>query len=492
MDQWELIRLRCVRDGEAIKVVARELGLSRNTVRKYVRTITAPQPKQRRRTHLLDPYQGRIDELLRAHPRITAVRIGRILCDQVAADLLVEESTLRRYVAGRRKLLIPREAFVRATYEPGDQAQFDFTPVRLEIEGVERDVELFVMRLSYSGRYFARVSLRCDRPALFAGILSALTAFGGVPREAVFDNASTAVKRVLRGRDREQNPAFREFCGALALGIQFAAPARGNEKGGVESVNRYLQNNFFVPVPAFRSLEDCNAALALACERDAQRVHREHGETIALRFERERPLLRTLPEPLPRPCVAHYASVNKFAEVNFQSNRYSVPSKCAFRNAMLEVYDDRIRIIVDDVAVAEHRRANGSKTSVLDPRHYLALLTRKHRAAERATVFAEGRVSDSLVTLRDRYLERDRATGSKAWMRVVALLENHTPEAVDAAVRQAIASQTDDPAAIALLLQGPGTPPAPIDLNEHPQLAGFKAVDVDMSLYAIADLAESG
>jgi transposase len=491
MDQWESIRLRCVRDGEPIKVVARELGLSRNTVRKYVRSIVAPQPKPRRRERLLDPYQDHIDELLRAHPHITSVRIGQVFREKVNSEFRVDESTLRKYVADRRRHIVPREAFVRASYEPGDQAQLDFTPVRVVVAGAEQVVQLFVMRLSYSGRYFARASPRCDRPALFAGILGAVTAFGGLPKEAVFDNASTAVTRVLRGRRREQNPAFREFCGALALEMQFAAPARGNEKGGVESVNRYLQNNFFTPTPEFASIADCNTELAVACERDAQRVHREYREPIATRFERERQVLRSLPDPLPRPCLVQYARVNKFAEVTYQTNRYSVPARYAFRDAILEVYDDRVRVVVENVAVAEHRRADGRNESVLDPRHYLELLQHKHRAAERATVLADGRIPESLTALLARYRERDRDTATKLWMKVVLLLATHSQDALDAAVRQATAANTDDPAAIAMLLESPDPLPPPLNLRDHPRFAELEAVDVDLSQYAIADLAET-
>jgi len=143
------------------------------------------------------------------------------------------------------------------------------------------------MRLSYSGRLFARASWRCDQPALFAGILEALGTFGGVSKEALFDNASTAVTRVLRGRSRDENATFRAFCGALALPIAFAAPAKGNEKGGVEGANHYLQDNVFTPIPAFDSIADLNDALATFCEMDQSREHSVHHETIAMRFARE-------------------------------------------------------------------------------------------------------------------------------------------------------------------------------------------------------------
>ena len=286
---WESIRLRCRRDGEHIKAVARDEGISPNTVRKYLRSDEPPRSKPRERTHILDPFQSHIDELLRRSPRITAVRIGSYLRQNVDASIRCDESTLRKYVARRRELLIPKEAFVRACYAPGDEAQFDFSPVEVYLAGVLTVVQLFAIRLSYSGRHFARASLRSDQISLFTGLLAGFVVLGGLPLRAIFDNAKTAVIRVLRGRSRVENTKFTEFCGALALEINFAAPAKGNEKGGVEGIIGYLQDNFFRPVPSFATLAELNAALAAFCEGDVQRLHATHRETIAARFEREQP-----------------------------------------------------------------------------------------------------------------------------------------------------------------------------------------------------------
>jgi transposase len=106
--------------------------------------------------------------------------------------LQISERSLREYVA--------KEAFVRGLYMAGDQMQFDCTPVKLILCGVLAIVQLFVARLSYSGKLFARVSLRADQPALFAGLLGAVVHFGGLPRVGAFDNAKIAVAKVLRGR----------------------------------------------------------------------------------------------------------------------------------------------------------------------------------------------------------------------------------------------------------------------------------------------------
>ena len=112
MEIWETIRLRCRRDGEKIKVVARELGISPNTARKYLRQGTPPQRKLRPGVKMLDRFQSHVDDLIRSTPKITAVRVGSYLRQNVDPEFAADERTIRMYVAERRKLLVPREAFV--------------------------------------------------------------------------------------------------------------------------------------------------------------------------------------------------------------------------------------------------------------------------------------------------------------------------------------------------------------------------------------------
>src|SRR5664279_5537192 len=161
MDVWETIRIRCRRNGEKIKAVARDLGLAPNTVRAYLRKDTPPKRKPRADVKTLTRYQSHIDSLILSTPKITAARIGSYLRQNVDSDLVVDERTLRRYVAGRRAVLVPREAFIRATYGPGDQSQFDLSPMSVRLAGVVVIIQLFVLRLSYSGRFTARASMRC-------------------------------------------------------------------------------------------------------------------------------------------------------------------------------------------------------------------------------------------------------------------------------------------------------------------------------------------
>ncbi|MGC8485385.1 MAG: IS21 family transposase [Candidatus Baltobacteraceae bacterium] len=486
MDQWELIRLRCVRDDEPIKRVARELGLAPNTVRKYVRSLIAPQRVQLRRPRRLDGYGAVVDEYLRATPKITAKRIGTLLQERHGCTIAFSERALREFIADRRVRVHPKEAFVRADYQPGDQAQFDFSPMQAIVAGTPTVVHVFAMRLSYSGHFFARAFLHEDRPALFTGLREAITFFGGLPRTAVFDNAKTAVQRVLRGSSREQNPEFRAFCGALALQVEFAAPRRGNEKGGVEGLHGFIEDNVFRPLPSFVDLDELNEALLQFSRKNLERRHGASRELIAQRFARE--TLRPLPDMLPEPCVHHYARINKFAEITVQSNRYSVPTRFAYRDATIAMYERHLEVWVDGERVAEHTRASGKQQTVINPLHYIELISHKHRSATRALAFAEQRLPAVLIRLRDRLLDEYGSAATKRWTAILRLALGSSLDALANAVEIALARGTLDPHAVALLLHQRGEKPAILHIK-HAAPARTAQI-VDLAVYSTEALAE--
>jgi transposase len=492
MEHWEDIRLRCVRDHEAKKRVARDLGLSPNTVRKYCAQLEAAEPPRYERQSKLDPFLKVIDALLQSTPKITAKRIGAIIRQQYDPELSISEAALRKYVARRRRELNPKEAFVRALHVPGDQAQFDFSPMEVFLAGVLTVVYVFAMRLSYSGAFFARASLTEDRPALFAGLLGAIKFFGGLPRIAVFDNAKTAVTRILRGRNRLENDQFRRFCGELALKVEFAAPRRGNEKGGVEGAMGYIEDNAFRPTPSYASIEALNIELAHWSGANLSNIHSTHRELIGDRFDREKHALRALPERLPDPCVREYARVNKFQEATAETNHYSVPPRYVGRHSIVEVYESNVRIVVGDRCVAEHRRGRGKHEFILDPMHFIEVISHKHRSATRALALSDERLPQPLIVLRDRLVERDGPTATKTWMVVLQLALKSSLTELGEATSIALASGTLDPEAISLILhQRDARAATLLDLAHHQGAPALQAQIVSLDSYRMTGLVES-
>ena len=237
MDKWQDIRERGIGKQEPIKQISRETGVAINTIRKCLRSSSPPERRGApTRISVMTAYENDVDALLKQEPRITAARVAQFLREKDPAFAL-RERAVRVYVARRRMLMHPKEVFIRQVYVPGDQTQYDFKDVVAIIAGEKTDLHLFTARLSHSTAWFGHCYRTEDRPALLDGFLRAAVEFNGVTRDGVFDNPKTAVIKVLRGRHRKVNAEFAAFTGSLAIDMQFAAPAKGNEKGGVEGAH---------------------------------------------------------------------------------------------------------------------------------------------------------------------------------------------------------------------------------------------------------------
>lgn len=490
MKSWQVIRDRCVGHGEPKKRVSRETSIARNTIRKYMNSSSPPQRQGApTRTPVMAAYASDVDELLKREPKITATRIAQLLRKKEPSFAL-KERAVRNYIARRRMLVHPKEVFIRQVYVPGDQTQYDFKDVKAVIEGEETDLHLFTAQLSYSTAWFARCYRTEDQPALFDGMLRASVEFGGVTRDGVFDNPTTAVTKVLRGRSRKVNAEFAAFSGSLAIDMQFAAPGKGNEKGGVEGAHGYVEDNFFRPLRNARSLDALNEEL-LTFSREDRNVRRVGDQSMADRLAIERVALRPLPDVLPRPCVCEHARITKFSEVRCRTNRYSVPTRYVGRPATVELFADGIRIVVDGELAAEHPRLFERNGAMLDPLHYLDALKYKHRAVERAEVFNNARFPEGLRDLLRRLVQRDRDTAGRDFVRVIALLEHHRLSDVVNAVERGAEGGVCDPAAIALLLdQRAPILPGPLSDEMLPDAARIAAPQARLDGYVISELKE--
>jgi transposase len=226
----------------SIRAIAKELGVSRNTVRGYVRgqrrpagySLVAGRPSPV--SSVLAP---RVREMLVAEraaatPRkqlLTAARIGRLLS---AEGLVASESTVRAVVRlARLDVRDPlRHAFVPLVYAPGQDEQVDF------FEGDVDDVDfgrvtcfILLARACYSGRTFAYAAPNQTREALFEGLMLAFECFGGVFRKLWFDNLTPAVRKILQGRRRLEQMGLRVHPGALRLRGRVLRAGQGQRKG---------------------------------------------------------------------------------------------------------------------------------------------------------------------------------------------------------------------------------------------------------------------
>ncbi len=318
MADYEFIRRLHVEHGLSIREISRQYHHSRRTIRdalawdgsgaafKYERRKPAVRPKTGCYVTIIDTWLI-ADQKEHPKQRHTAKRIWERLRDEYGAD--VAEPTVRRLVAQRRMEVAPkpRQVFLMLTFQPGDLAQVDWGEAWVWVDGIRTKVYLFCMRLGYSTAPFVMAFPSMRIECFLAGLVLAFAYFGGVPRHIIFDNLSSAVKRILRGHRRELTSRFQQLVAYYLFQPEFANPAAGWEKGLVEGLVGYARRNFLVPGPKVASLTELNDYLQ--SKTLAQREHRaaERGErTVGELWREEAAHFQTEGCPLPRsgagPC----------------------------------------------------------------------------------------------------------------------------------------------------------------------------------------------
>lgn len=380
MDQVHVIRHKVLVERLSIRRVAREMGVSRNTVRKYLQ-VSEPVRREKgpRARPVLERVAPRIDELLeewgpRTTPkqRVTGTRIHQQLVEE---GYEVGITTVREYLREKRRRAA--EVYIPLVHRPGDEAQVDFFQVTVEEDGVPRKVWKFVMRLMCSGRDFVWLYDRCDQLAFLDGHVRAFAHFGGVPRRVVYDNLTAAVKRRV-GIDRELTDRFRALVSHYLFEPCFTRPGEGHDKGGVEARGKGIRLQHLTPIPQGRNLQEIAADLLAGVDKAAESKVDREGKSVLQRFAEEAGKLRPLPG---RPFGARrvkLVQVSKQALVWLEGVQYSVPSHWARLEATAYVGVEEIRVTCfgEQVILTKERRG----TRQVKYRNYLQELSRKPQA----------------------------------------------------------------------------------------------------------------
>ena len=290
------------RPGKGIREIAREMGSSRNTVRRYLRDESAARYKPRPpRATKLDPFKDYVFE-----------RLTSAAPDRIPASVLLRELRERGYTGGYTMLkglvaaLKPKEAaapIVRFETEPGEQMQVDWAVIR---RGSNR-LSVFVATLGWSRA--AHVEFVSDErvETLIEAHENAFLAFGGTPREVLYDNMRTVVlQRHGYGRGRHRfHPGFLDFARHCGFQPRLCAPYRAQTKGKVERFIRYLRESFWVPLSSrlaqeglMVDRETANLAVRRWLREVANaRIHGTTGAVPAERLASERLQLQPVPAP---------------------------------------------------------------------------------------------------------------------------------------------------------------------------------------------------
>jgi transposase len=371
MDQVHVVRHKVLVEGQSIRKTAREMELSRNTVKRY---LDEPAPVRVEHAARARPVSAvvapRIEALLAESPRwtggkqrLTATRLHAMLRSEghVVGVTLVKEAVAEWK---RRR----REVFVPLVYPAGDLAQVDFFEVLVELGGKRQKAWMFVMRLMHSSRDFACLYARQDQVSFLDGHVRAFAHFDCVPQRIAYDNLKAAVAKILVGSERELAPLFRALSSHYLFEACFCRPRTGHDKGGVESRGKAIRWQHLVPIPHGDDLVAMRAALLarLDAAHDVARLAAERAQSLPLP-ERAFDARRT-----------HTPSVSTRSLVSVEGALYSVPCEWAGLDVSAHVGADEITIVGPNGNVQHARRCFGEKS--IDYRHYVRELAKKPQA----------------------------------------------------------------------------------------------------------------
>ncbi len=447
MDQYELVRTGYRVYGQSISELARLTGHSRNTIKKAIRG----EPwGYNERNHQPFPSLGKylviIDRWLEndkekpPKQRHTAHRIyNRLVHEQ---GFKGSESTVRRYVrlAKMRLGMTAPCAFIPCDPEAGHEAEVDWGTAMAIISGEEMRLKFFCMRSKYSGKHFVRM-YPCERQqAFFDAHVRAFAFFGGVFPVLIYDNLTTAVRKVMRGKDREEQEAFIKFKAYYSFEARFCNPDSGHEKGGVEGLVGMARRNYMVPVPEAGSLEELNENILRQCLAYGNHKMSGRDRKVSELYEDEKEHLLALPEEAFSNVQVLEGRADKYATVIVDKNRYSVPSGYASFKVRVLVYVDRVEIFTGGKKLSSHERKYGNNKWCLNPHHYLELIQKRPMAFHGARPIRQWRESwpESLHVLLDRFCRaQGESRGIKDFISVLMLYRDHQADAIESAVELA-------------------------------------------------------
>lgn len=246
------------------------------------------------------------------------------------------------------------------------------------------------MRSMASGGAFHRAYYHATQQAFLEAHEFAFRFFGGVFRRLRYDNLKSAVRKILRGYQREETERFITFRSHWGFQAEFCNPARGHEKGGVEGEAGYFRRNHLVPIPQVKDLEELNTVLLEGCRADEQR--RIAGKSCAvgeaMQIEREH-LLALAAEGFDL-AETSFPVVDGKGCVKVRTNWYSTPLAPGLR-PRVKLLPAYVEIWQERECVARHERSFGRYEQVLDLEHYLEVLERKPGALAGSRPLAQWR-----------------------------------------------------------------------------------------------------
>ena len=399
------IIIKYYREGKSKRKIAEELQIHRRTVKRYIDLY------ERARAGLADEAEvgaGFIRDLVSVPKYDSSGRGKRKLTQQIS--LLIKEY-LQQNGAKRRQGLHKQvmkkidiwealrlaghdigyttvcnyirhqeqqgqSAYIKQVYEPGQDCEFDWAEVRLNLGGKHQRLMLAIFTAAMSNYRWAKLFWRQDTSSFQQAHADFFAAVQGVFQRMVYDNMRVAIKRFTGPNERELTTSFLQLSAYYQFQWRFCNVGQGNEKGHVERSVEYVRRKAFSRRDEFESLERANAYLEQICQQLNQRPLQGKSQSPQVLFEQERVRLYACPVAFDCAEVLELR-VDKYATICSGTNHYSVPDHLVGQRVEVRLYPTHIQVYWQKRKQCDHERRRGTHGWYIKLEHYLDTLLKK-------------------------------------------------------------------------------------------------------------------
>ncbi len=384
MQDYDEIRRRYL-SGESQRHIAKTMGISRNTVKKYCEGNAVPWDRKtpvRESTVLTDETIAFIQKCLDDDAR-EGLKKQKHTSKRIYDRLVTEtgftggESTVRAKVHELRNE-IPK-AFIPLEFEPGEALQVDWGEATIYLDNVKTSINFFCGRLCYSCRPFVIAYHKQNEESFLDAFVRIFEELQGVPAKVIFDNGRVAVKEGF-GKFARMQAGYTQLSAHYSFDAIFCNPAEGHEKGLVEGLVGWARRNMLVPVPRVETIAELNELLRKRCLVYEGHTVKGRPASVGVLYKQEKELLHPLPGYRFETAKCSNARVNAFSTIKFRTNSYSVPVDYTGRIVGIKGYPETVEIFYNGNKIATHTRCFGRNQSIYHLEHYMPLLEQRKRA----------------------------------------------------------------------------------------------------------------
>ncbi|MFZ7130772.1 MAG: IS21 family transposase [Eubacteriales bacterium] len=447
MNKQEII-LSHFREGKSQWDIHRETGISRKTIRKYIKEyekkkrellncdegnkeliqglVSPPKynSSNRVRRKLTDELIDRIDEFIKENEVKKATGRSKQIKKKIDIyECLIEEGydisypTICNFV--REKYDNNKEAYIRQEYELGKTCEFDWGSVKLMIAGKAKAIQMAAFATAKGNYRYAHLYQNQKMESFLDSHVKFINEVDGVYREIVYDNMKVAVKKFVNKTEKEPTEDLLKLSLYYGFQYRFCNARRGNEKGHVERSVEYIRRKVFSKRDSFESLDEANKYLHEELNKlNLRKTKYNNDKSPKDILEEEKSyLLKYIPDY--DTARTTELRVNKYSVVSIDENKYSVPDSLVGNFVFAKMYPEKIYLYHKNKQVAHHIRNHGNHTWNIKIEHYINTIKRKPGSLHSSTAMRQ--MNPKLQTIYNNYYTEN----PKDFVELIEIISEH-------------------------------------------------------------------